>query len=250
MKTQLLYLSTVALTSFSLLGTVNADSAKVVNPANGHSYQRFDTVKTWSNAKAACSSLGGYLATITSQTENSWLVNLGMNSWIGGTDEVQEGSWKWITGETWSYSHWNSGEPNNNTGNENYLVFLTTGYWNDRRNDYLLSYICEWDNLQYLTVTTIPDVTGDGKTDNALLAKSTSNYYLRTINGTSGALLRQITLGTLAQLTPIALTVVDDANANNTKEIAVLYSKPDGSNTLQLYDSSTGVAVKTIPLPK
>ncbi len=248
MKTQLLYLTTVALASLSLLGTVNADSAKVVNPANGHSYQRFDTIKTWSNAKAACSSLGGYLATINSADENTWVANLAPVVWIGGTDEVQEGMWKWINGETWSYTNWNAGEPNN-SGNEDYLT-LVYGRWNDLPNAWQLAYVCEWDNLQYLTVATIPDVTGDSKTDNALLAKSTSNYYLRTTNGTSGALLRQITLGTLAQLTPIALTVVDDANANNTKEIAVLYSKPDGSNTLQLYDSSTGVAVKTIPLPK
>ena len=248
MKTQLLYLSTVALTSLSLLGTVNADSALTVNPANGHSYQRFDTPKIWSDAKAACSSLGGYLATINNAAENTWVANLAPFVWIGGTDEAQEGNWKWINGETWSYTNWNAGEPNN-SGNEDYLT-LEYGRWNDLSNVWKLAYVCEWDNLQYLTVTTISDVTGDGKTDNALLAKSTSNYYLRTINGTSGALLRQITLGTLAQLTPIALTVVDDANANNTKEIAVLYSKPDGSNTLQLYDSSTGVAVKTIPLPK
>ena len=253
MKTQLLYLSTVALTSLSLLGTVNADSAKVVNPINGHTYQRFDTYpKTWTNARSACSVLGSYLVTISSAYENNLVTNLTnstiVGSWLGGSDEAQEGSWKWVNDEVWSYSAWRSGEPNN-SGNEDYLYSLN-GTWNDLNNTYVLPYVCEWDPIQYSNATAIPDITGDGKSDVALIAKLANTYYLRTVSGTTGTLIRPITLGASTQLTPISLTIVDDANANNTKEIAVLYSKPDGSNTLQLYDSSTGVAVKTIPLPK
>jgi hypothetical protein len=51
-------------------GVVHADSAKLVNPADGHSYQRFDTALYWNSAKAACAGLGGHLATVTSQAEN------------------------------------------------------------------------------------------------------------------------------------------------------------------------------------
>jgi hypothetical protein len=54
-------------------GVVHADSAKLVNPANGHCYQRFDTALYWNSAKTACAGLGGHLETITSQAENDWV---------------------------------------------------------------------------------------------------------------------------------------------------------------------------------
>ncbi|KJU81410.1 C-type lectin domain protein [Candidatus Magnetobacterium bavaricum] len=55
-------------------GVATADSEKVVNPANNHTYQRIDTQMTWADAKANCEKLGGYLATVTSDSENKFLV--------------------------------------------------------------------------------------------------------------------------------------------------------------------------------
>ena len=40
----------------------------------------------------------------------------------------------WITGESWSYSNWASGEPDNNNS-ENVLTYWYSGNWNDFRND-------------------------------------------------------------------------------------------------------------------
>jgi hypothetical protein len=54
-------------------GVVHADSAKLTNPVNGHSYQRFDAALNWNSAKTTCAGLGGHLATITSQAENDWV---------------------------------------------------------------------------------------------------------------------------------------------------------------------------------
>ncbi|MBV6342446.1 C-type lectin domain-containing protein [Candidatus Magnetobacterium casense] len=56
-------------------GVATADSEKVVNPANNHTYQRIDTQMTWADAKANCEKLGGYLATITSTDENKFLID-------------------------------------------------------------------------------------------------------------------------------------------------------------------------------
>ncbi len=132
-----------------------ADSAVIYNPANGHSYQRIDTVMTWHEAKAHCESLGGYLATITSQAENDFVYgNIGIDGkdiWLGGTDEVVEGTWEWITGEAWDYTNWAPGEPNNVGGVEHYLSFFYaySSQWNDLRDHVNASFICEWDDLVY-----------------------------------------------------------------------------------------------------
>ena len=137
---------------FLFCGVVHADSAKLVNPANGHSYQRFDTALNWNSAKTACAGLGGHLATITSLAENDWVYGNVVNGvpgiWLGGTDEVVEGTWKWINGESWGYTNWTSGEPNNSQGGEDYLMLnWPQGQgWNDVGGTTLQPYLCEWAN--------------------------------------------------------------------------------------------------------
>jgi len=83
----------------------------------------------------------GYLATITSETENSHIRQLVKNhgwrsdAWLGGSDAQQEGIWRWATGPEagteMNYSNWVAGEPNN-LGEEDYLVLAwDQGRWND-----------------------------------------------------------------------------------------------------------------------
>jgi hypothetical protein len=110
---------------------------------------------SWTDANAAAIAKGGYLATITSAPENSFVYSLisgnlaywrpanGANTsgpWLGGrqTDELAEpsGHWSWVTGESWSYTNWNPGEPNNFYPGEDYLHYLGVGgppaaVWND-----------------------------------------------------------------------------------------------------------------------
>ena len=141
---------------FLFCGFAHADSAKLINPANGHSYQRFDTALDWNSAKTACAVLGGHLATITSQAENEWIYGNLMSgtispSWVGGTDSVQEGVWKWITGEPWSYTNWSTGEPNGLTLENCLWMYGNSGPERGRWNDagavaYIFPYPCEWDN--------------------------------------------------------------------------------------------------------
>jgi hypothetical protein len=63
-----------------------------------------------------------------------------MGPWLGGYqyDKLAEpaGHWRWVTDEAWSYTNWASGEPNNYSNSEDYIVFFTpngsTGsYWSD-----------------------------------------------------------------------------------------------------------------------
>ena len=71
---------------------------------NGHYYAVFNLHSGWEEAKAYCESLGGYLATITSQEENDavfeYMTEQGYDSaYFGYTDEETEGTWKWVNGE-------------------------------------------------------------------------------------------------------------------------------------------------------
>jgi hypothetical protein len=113
---------------------------------NGHSYYRSTGTATWTNARSNCAAMGGYLVTITSSGEQSFLFNLWPSGWIGLTDEVNEGTWRWVTGETYSYSNWNSGEPNN-AGNEDYVQFVSNGRWNDLPNNVSLPYVLEFNYI-------------------------------------------------------------------------------------------------------
>jgi len=144
-------------------------SPRVHNPANGHDYQRIDKAMSWHEANDYCDSLGGHLATATSDAENQFLFKtFGQDHviWLGATDEDEEGKWTWVTGEPWNYTSWMPGEPSNHGKKEHYLnmgncpgvTFQGRNYffrfgpkWNDHESsgDYwqtLICYpVCEWD---------------------------------------------------------------------------------------------------------
>jgi len=79
------------------------------------------------------------LATITSQEETDFiLASFGGSSppltWIGGTDEIVEGDWKWVTGEPFTYTNWAGGEPNDQGGQDYLSINLSNtgaGLWDD-----------------------------------------------------------------------------------------------------------------------
>ena len=116
------------------------------NNYNGHSYYRSTGSAVWTTARQNCINMGGHLVTITTSGENSFIFGLWPSGWIGLTDEVTEGTWRWVTGETYSYSSWNSGEPNN-SGNEDYIQFVGGGKWNDLNNSSSLPYVLEFEYI-------------------------------------------------------------------------------------------------------
>jgi len=100
-----------------------------------------------SASAAAFTHLGetGYVATITSQEEQDFIVaNLnpgGAFAWIGASDAAVEGQWQWIEGpeagqlfppSAAGFASWAPGEPNN-FGVEDYAIAFWdgAGNWND-----------------------------------------------------------------------------------------------------------------------
>lgn len=123
---------------------------------DGHFFKLFTQPLYWFEAKAACEAMGGHLATSTSAEKNAFLANIAGSTrvWLGGTDYGTEGTWKWITGEAWSYTNWRSGEPNNTGGKEHWLGFNIgeVGVWSDEEYNVPFYYICEWDDDPCLTI--------------------------------------------------------------------------------------------------
>src|ERR1044072_7695841 len=117
--------------------------AHAVPILNGHEYQLVNAEgSTWTAANAAATSAGWYLATVTSSTEDAFIIaNLlqGLpvadrsHYWIGGTDAALEGTFTRGTGGALGYTNLWGGEPNN-SGNEDYLAYDLRGggwRWND-----------------------------------------------------------------------------------------------------------------------
>ncbi|WP_165454367.1 T9SS type B sorting domain-containing protein [Hyunsoonleella pacifica] len=126
-------------------------------PTTGHYYEYIpDFGITWAEARSAAASrtyfgLQGYLATITSPEEAQLTGEQAAGAgWIGGNDAATEGVWQWVTGPEagtvfWNggingtspnYANWNTSEPNNFGGNEDYAHITapnigTLGSWND-----------------------------------------------------------------------------------------------------------------------
>ena len=141
---------------------------KVSDGGNGHWYQALTLLTTRTNALKIAADSAAYLTTITSAAENQFLADRNFESnggnngyWIGGIRTAPgSGSWSWITGEPWTYSNFDSGEPNGCCGSDvRYTVFRTyqdhAGKWDDTSTE----------NVQYVLLEFSADCNEDGVVD-------------------------------------------------------------------------------------
>jgi hypothetical protein len=149
------------------------------NNYNGHSYYRSTGSMTWTDARQACINMGGHLVTVTTAAENNFIFNLWPSGWIGLTDEVSEGTWRWVTGEPYTWGNWNWGEPNN-AGNEDYIQFVGNGQWNDLPN-VSLPYVLEFEYIvDYTPWTLVSTSTTDitGRYSFSVASNPSIEYYI------------------------------------------------------------------------
>jgi hypothetical protein len=126
-------------------------SAPIQNPANNHYYFLLGS-DNWPASQSQALSFGGNLVTINDAAENAWVATTFLNYggmsrdlWTGLNDVATEGTYQWVSGEPFTYSNWQPGQPDNGDGyypNEDYvhmfggtstehLAGWVPGKWND-----------------------------------------------------------------------------------------------------------------------
>ena len=165
MKLSPYLLTILCLTSASALGET----------FQGKEYEWVKTRYTQSEAQSYAEDEGGHLVVINSQAENDFIfdliqsdtsTNLGQASdgggisyvWLGADDATQEGTWRWVNGDAWSYTNWGVQEPDDYLGQDglamglenwpsgagNSSAYGLAGEWNDISRSNQLTFIIEY----------------------------------------------------------------------------------------------------------
>jgi hypothetical protein len=157
---------------------------------NDHWYEpvSFGTGISWSDAQSAATLAGGYLATVTSAAENSFVFSLvdqaaywhadafynsSVGPWLGGSQpngspEPGDG-WTWLNGDGgFTFTAWAVGQPDNFGAGEDKLHYLVPGSmslraatWNDVVDvQYPQSYVIEYNFAPVPEVESMAVVAG------------------------------------------------------------------------------------------
>jgi subtilisin-like proprotein convertase family protein len=226
------------------------------NPANGHRYI-LSQGDTWLGAQAQAQALGGNLLAINDAAEQAWLNSVFNNQgayWIGLTDSeiygTTEGKYKWVNGDSVTYTNWDIGEPSNSVApwkpeGEDFSEMYANGKWNDassidpstvdsgRRSQYGIIEIDpatlakpivliqssdakagEEGNAGQLIVTRIGDTTNPLTVNYSVAGDAINGVDYQALNGT-------ITIPAGASLVTIPIVPIGDYQSENAEKVVV-----------------------------
>lgn len=100
---------------------------------NGHQYYCSLFLSDRDGAEAYALNHGGYLSSINSNAENSFLASqlIDTRAYIGLSDEHQEGEHLWDNNDPVSFTNWDSFEPDDTDRSQNAVELKSSGKWND-----------------------------------------------------------------------------------------------------------------------
>ncbi len=98
------------------------------------------TSVAWRDAEVACESDGAHLVVVDDSAED---VALPANVWIGASELVIPGTFKWVTGVASAFTRWAPTEPGAVGGAS--CVEARPDGWHDDNCPELKAYVCEYD---------------------------------------------------------------------------------------------------------
>lgn len=122
----------------------------------GHDYAVCAFAQTFSEAGASCETLRMRLIRIDSSEENTWFCGAVTNGWIGASDALVEGEWRWSDGELFwlgedtgtavngRYEAWSGADPSGRPSDADCARVDSSGrVWVDVRCSDLNPFVCE-----------------------------------------------------------------------------------------------------------
>ena len=149
---QLLLIIFLSITHYSQAQKIPSDTATFKK----HQYKVYEIKCSWQEAVKKCEDLGGILVSIKSKEVDDFILKLskGKCLWIGASDQLVEGDWRWRDGSKMVYNHWAPKEPDNWKGKEDWSVIgwpgerFKNGRWGDtvaKERFPIIGFICEWN---------------------------------------------------------------------------------------------------------
>lgn len=113
-------------------------------------YRVVTTPAAWADAQADCADdgAGTHLAVVDDAAEQQGLAVLDLDIWLGYTDQISEGTFRWVNGASSSFTAWAANQPDDSGGGEDCTQQQRApSKWFDLSCAVALAYVCECDGI-------------------------------------------------------------------------------------------------------